>query len=133
MKFVVRSGKREAPSLPNKGSGLARVQAFVIVMLACLLAQGTAVQSHLHLARQAAPLVGASQNGNAALSQPSQGEPAADCALCHEAAMAGAYVLPPVIVLPPPPPALLLIGAAAMENFRLLAPARGWLSRAPPQ
>jgi hypothetical protein len=61
------------------------------------------------------------------------GQDVTDCPLCQEAAMAGAYLLPPAIVIPPPPAPLPWIAAATIGEFNLLAPALGWLSRAPPR
>jgi hypothetical protein len=107
-------------------------QAFLALLLLCLLVQATAVQSHLHFVRQASAVATVTGN-HSTLSKPGKGDPAADCPLCQEAAMAGAYVLPPLPALPPPPPQILWLSAASLTPFVLLAPARGWLSRAPPE
>jgi hypothetical protein len=108
-------------------------RALVMLLLACLLIHGTAIQTHIHFtgqARLAAAMSGA-RAGQTVKS--GSGGDATECPLCQEAAMAGAYVLPPAIVLPPPPTPFLWVGVAAVTEFGLLAPARGWLSRAPPR
>ena len=47
--------------------------------------------------------------------------------------MAGAYVLPTAPIVLSPPALVLWITASTMAEFRLLLPALGWLSRAPPR
>lgn len=108
-------------------------RALVMLLLACLLIHGTAIQTHIHFtgqARLAAAMSGA-QAGQTVKS--GSGGDATECPLCQEAAMAGAYVLPPVPVLPPPPAPVLWTVAAILPAFALLAPSLGWLSRAPPE
>jgi hypothetical protein len=107
-------------------------RAFLALLLLCLLVQATAVQSHLHFLRPVSAPAAVAGN-HSTLSRPGQSDPAADCPLCQEAAMAGAYVLPPVPALPPPPPQVLWLASASLTPFALLTPARGWLSRAPPE
>ena len=108
-------------------------RAFVGLLLLCLLAQGIAVQSHLHFDPQARAAT-AGTSHRLGLSAPKTPDPAADCPLCQEAAMAGVYVLPslPVLLLPPPPPPRWL-AATTFASFGLLTAALGWQSRAPPQ
>jgi hypothetical protein len=135
MTFKVRSGGRTAPSMPSGGSlvvARAWPRLFAILLLACLLVQGTLVQSHLHFAGQFNPQA-ASSAPSAQLSKPAKGDPAAECPLCHDAAIAGAYLLPSATVLPPPPAAIQWLFTAPMAAFGLPSPALGWLSRAPPQ
>ena len=135
MTIKVRSGGRIAPWLPGSGS-LAAARAWprllAVLLLACVLVQGTLVQSHLHFAGQANPRV-ASDEPAAQLSKPAKGDPATDCPLCHEAAMAGTYLLPPATALPTPPAAIPWLFTAPMAAFGLPSPAPGWLSRAPPR
>ena len=136
MTFKVRSGGRAAPLLPSEsGLAVARVwpRLFALLLLACVLVQGTLVQSHLHFAGQSNLPAAASSERGPQLSKPTTGDPAADCPLCHETAMAGAYLLPSAATLPPPPTAILWLFAAPMAAFGLPSPALGWLSRAPPQ
>ena len=102
------------------------------LMLLVLLAQGTAVQTHVHWARQASEPATASR-GSVQAANPAQGDSSADCLLCREAAMAGAYVLPPVVVVPTPPAAVLSIDTDPRAAFGLPTTAHSWQSRAPPQ
>jgi hypothetical protein len=123
--------------LPHSGSSLARSRrgpaTFFLFLLLALLVQGTLVQTHLHFAEQGFAPVAAASHGVSQDAQPDGSASWAHCRLCQEAAMAGAYVLPPATVLPPLSIAPLGITAAAMAEFGLLAPAQGWQSRAPPQ
>jgi hypothetical protein len=135
MTFKVRSGGRIAPWLPSSGSltvARALPRLFAVLLLACLLVQGTLVQSHLHFAARSNPQA-ASSEPSSQLSKPAKGDPATECPLCHDAAMAGAYLLPSAAILPPPPAAILWLFTAPMAAFGLPSPAFGWLSRAPPQ
>jgi hypothetical protein len=135
MTFRVRSGRRIAPWLPSSGTlavAPSWLRLFAVLLLACVLVQGTLVQSHLHFAGQA-NRPAASNEPSAQLAKPAKGDPATECPLCHDAAMAGAYLLPSAAVLPPPPAAILWLFAAPMAAFGLPSPALGWLSRAPPQ
>lgn len=102
----------------------------MLLLLASLLVQGTAVQTHLHFA--ARPITASASDGAVPVAKAGGNDASADCLLCQEAAMAGAYLLPPIPVLQPPPQALLEATAAAIFGFILLAPALGWRSRAPP-
>jgi hypothetical protein len=105
----------------------------VVVLLFALLVQGTAVQAHLHFARHVqAPAVTSSERAIHA-SADGAGDSSTDCRLCQEAAMAGAYLLPPATVLPAPPALVPWLGSAALNAFQLVAPALGWQSRAPPR
>jgi hypothetical protein len=106
-------------------------RALVALLLACLLAQGTAVQAHLHFATQASPAASAAHIAKA--SPRGSDDSAAKCPLCQEAATAGAYLLPVAIVLSPAPAAFVWLGTPAIVEFGLPAPVRGWLSRAPPR
>jgi len=136
MTSKVRSDERMAPRLPNSGDiAVARAwpRLFAVLLLACLLVQGTLVQSHVHFAGQQGAPAAASSLQSPQLSKPATGDPLADCVLCHEAAMAGAYLLPQATVLPPPPAPVLWLFTAAMVGFGLPSPALGWQSRAPPQ
>ena len=107
-------------------------RALVVALLACLLVQGTAVQSHLHFAGQARVAAPASGGAAVRIGQPASGD-AVDCPLCHEAATAGAYLLPPVIVLAAPAAQPVWIAPTALRAFGLATAAHSWLSRAPPQ
>jgi hypothetical protein len=103
------------------------------LLLACLLVQGTVVQTHIHFKSQAAPRVAASAGHIVPATERGPNDPAANCPLCQEAMTAGAYLLPLAIVLPPAPAPYLWRATAAIVEFGLLAPSRGWLSRAPPR
>jgi hypothetical protein len=108
-------------------------RALVALLLACLLAPSTAVQSHIHFASP--PLSAAKLTGGSAC-QPTKADKDgknSDCLLCQQKAIAGAYLLPRAIALPAPLALALWIAAAALREFSLAAPAHGWLSRAPPQ
>jgi hypothetical protein len=108
-------------------------RAFIALLLACLLVQATAVQSHIHFIRQASSIATLSDGGSAQLAKAGKGGEATDCLLCQESAVAGACLLPQAALLLPPPANALWISIAAIRKFALSAPARGWLSRAPPQ
>jgi hypothetical protein len=133
MKFRLESGGPTAATLPGGGRrpvGARPLLAFL--MLLVLLVQGTAVQTHVHWARQVSESAAASR-GSIQAANPAQGDSSADCPLCREAAMAGAYILPPAVVLPPPPAAVLWIATAMRAAFGVLTSAHSWQSRAPPQ
>lgn len=136
MKVSARSGGRAAPWVPTRGNrvvrSLANLRAGLFLLLLALVAQGTAVQAHLHFAEQAQSLA-VSPGEQAPASQPSERDIYAHCALCHQAATAGAYLLPPVTILASSPPATSLVATLAMVRFGLVGPALGWQSRAPPQ
>ena len=114
------------------GLDWARTRAFLAVLLAALLVQGVAVQAHIHFARQNSSAV-LTHGDSVQLAKPGKPGDAVNCPLCQEAAMAGAYLLPPSIVLPPVAATIPLVPAAAIVDFDLLTPVRGWLSRAPPR
>lgn len=137
MDHRARSAGRSAPRLPNSGSSLVRspdgLRKFLFLLLLALLVQGTVVQTHLHFARQAISPAAAASDRASQSGQPHKGDPSTNCPLCQEAAMAGAYLLPPATVLPPPPATVLWISAAAMVEFGLITPPLGWQSRAPPR
>jgi hypothetical protein len=96
-----------------------------------LLIQGTAVRTHIHSAGQMRPAASGAQTLQPA--KPGNGDDAANCPLCQEAATAGAYVLPPAVVLPSPPPTPLWAAAVAIRTLGLSTSAHSWRSRAPPQ
>jgi hypothetical protein len=104
----------------------------VFLLALCFVVQSTAVQTHVHFAEQANASAAASTGHIEAVTS-SKGNSPADCPLCQEAAMAGAYVLPDVPALPPPPTSVLWTATTAMATFAILAPPLGWLSRAPPE
>jgi len=105
----------------------------VVLLLFCFVAQGTAVQSHVHFVGHASPAFEGSVAVRLTAAPSGNGDSPANCPLCQEAAMAGAYVLPQAPTLPPPPAPALRIAVAAMAAFTLLTPSLGWLSRAPPE
>jgi len=117
-------------------SALARAwpPALVSLLLACLLVQGTAVQTHVHFTAKARAAALAGPHGQT-LRAPDTGggSDPADCPLCQEAATAGAYLLPTAIVLPAPPALPLWAGAAVLRALGVFASAHNWQSRAPPQ
>ena len=133
MRYNSLSGGRGAGALPGPGSLLRSpmaARALLLVLAICLLVQGTVVQTHVHFTRQANVAASAA---HAQLSPAGERDPATDCPLCRETAMAGAYVLPTAPVMLSPPAFVLWITASTMAEFRLLLPALGWLSRAPPR
>jgi hypothetical protein len=137
MQLNLRAGGRTARELPNSAGSRARARALprvlVFLRLLCFVSQSRAVQSPVHFTRAAGRTVAATADGHARVIPSSTASPAADCPLCQEAAMAGAYVLSPVATLPPPPPAIEPAAVAASVGFALPAPPLGWLSRAPPE
>jgi len=106
------------------------VRALLLFLAICVLVQGTVVQTHVHFTRQANVAASAA---HAQFSRAGERDPATDCPLCRETAMAGAYVLPTVPVVLSPRALVLWITASTMAEFRLVLPALGWLSRAPPR
>lgn len=137
MEFRSIYGERMAPEHPVTSRLVVGARSLprllVFLLLLCFVVNGTALQSHVHFVQQAnsfAPAPGHSQIDTAPAGK---GNSPADCPLCQEAAMAGAYVLPAVPVLPPAPAPVLWIAEATLPAFALLAPAFGWLSRAPPE
>jgi hypothetical protein len=106
---------------------------FVALLLACLLLQGTAVQTHVHFFAKAAPTASLSGGTSAQFSKAGKDGDSAGCLLCQQAAVAGAYLLPQAVLLPAPPALGSWISAAILGEFNLAMPARGWRSRAPPK
>jgi hypothetical protein len=130
MIFGSRPARRMTPfSILGHGSAGGWPRFLFATLLSALLVQALAVQSHIHAAAQA----NASAAQVAKSARTVSGDPVTRCALCQEAAMAGAYLLPAVIGLPPAPAAFLWLEPAAPLEFALPDPARGWLSRAPPR
>lgn len=123
-----------AAALPPEGRSKARAwpRTLVMLLLGCLLLQATAAQTHVHFTGQPR-LSAAAASGLVIRAGGGGGEDAADCPLCREAAMAGAYLPPPAIVLPAPPAPALWVAAASIRAFGLTSPAHSWQSRAPPQ
>lgn len=119
---------------PFSAAARAWPAALVSLLLACLLVQSTAVQTHLHFIAKArvAALAGPHGQSVRALDAGSGSDPA-DCPLCQEAAMAGAYLLPPAIVLPAPPVLPIRADVAVLRALGVFASAHSWQSRAPPQ
>lgn len=113
--------------------GPAWTGALVYFLLLCFVVQGSAVQSHVHLVEEASPLAVAAGQSHIATAPAGKGDSPADCPLCQEAAIAGAYLLPPVTVLPPSPAPVPWIAVATHAAFGLPAQPLGWLSRAPPE
>ena len=122
--IVANAGGRPSRAWPR---------ALVILLLACWLVQGTAIQTHIHFVNQTRLAQAAAGPSAGRLTKPLNGNDPADCPLCQEAAMAGAYLLPPAIALPSPPVAVLWLATATITEFKLLAPRHGWQSRAPPE
>jgi hypothetical protein len=108
-------------------------RALVMLLLGCLLIHGTAIQTHIHFTGQARFAAAMSGTQAEQTAQSGGSSDATQCPLCQDAAMAGAYLLPPAIIAPSPPAPFLWIRVAAVTEFGLLAPVRGWLSRAPPR
>lgn len=137
MELSRRCAGPEAPELPKSGSLFARARRFpqlaAFLLLLVFVAQGVLVRSHLHAPGQANALAVRSGTYQIQSTPGAIGDSSADCVLCQEAAMAGAYLLPHLPVLPPPPALELWVDAATLAAFPLLAPSVGWLSRAPPQ
>jgi hypothetical protein len=128
---------RSTLSAPVAGKLLASARrlprALLVLLLFCFVLQSTAVQSHVHFAGRAGPPIAANSHGTALFAAPGKSDGIADCALCREAATAGAYVLPSSPVLPPPPAPLHWIAPADLAAFALPGAPLGWLSRAPPE
>ena len=137
MDLRLRSGERSAPQLPVTGGLFDRARRLprliVFLLLVCFVVQGIAVQSHVHFVRQANAFLTHSGHNQVEAPRSGKGDSPADCPLCREAAMAGAYVLPASPVVPPPSAPVLWTAAAPMAAFAVLAPPLGWLSRAPPE
>ena len=105
-------------------------KALLLLLLACVLMQGTAVQAHVHL--RPASLAVAEQSSGETVAARKQ-VASAVCELCLEGAMSGHYLLASAAALPEPPVLVLGIDPRSIPEFRLLSRAIGWLSRAPPQ
>ena len=136
MVFSVKSGGSQ-PSAPVADTLLASARrlprTLLFLLLFCFVLQGTAVQSHVHFHGRARLPIAANSHGLVLLAASGKSDGIADCALCREAATAGAYVLPSSPVLPPPPAPLRWIAPADLSAFALPAAPLGWLSRAPPE
>jgi len=129
-----RLGRHRGPALPRAAGTGASLRTLLLVLLTALLVQAIAVQAHLHVTQQERSLaVAAASERQLHNSAPASQDPAAECPWCQQAALAGAYVLPPTPVLPTPVAAAPWIAVAAMAAFKLGAPALGWQSRAPPR
>jgi hypothetical protein len=114
IEFGSAIGARGAHARPWRG-GRALPRALVMLLLACLLVQGTAIQTHIHFTGQARSAISAAPGDRIVqTAKAGGGSDAADCPLCQEAAMAGVYLLPPAIVIPPPPAPLPWIAAATI-------------------
>jgi len=105
----------------------------LIFLLLALLAQATAVQTHVHVAHGGLTVAAAPDEAQAHSARADTNGPATACRWCQEAALAGAYVLPSPPVFPAPPVTLTWVAWAALAGFILGPPALGWQSRAPPQ
>src|SRR5687767_7591295 len=107
MNFRARPLGQAAVRLPASGNSLVRsvvgLKTFLFFLLLALLAQGIAIRTHLHFAPQASSLAAAPSDRQLHVGGADRDAAAALCRLCKEAAMAGAFVLPPATVLPPPP------------------------------
>ncbi|MXO59735.1 hypothetical protein GRI89_09305 [Altererythrobacter salegens] len=105
------------------------------LVCAALLVQCVFVQSHIHPAAaqaRTAVLVDAADRHAAATTDSTT--PATEyCLQCWEAAMAGSYVQPAATFVLPLPLVLVWGGIAAMAEWSLRQPPRGWFGRAPPQ
>lgn len=126
---AIRAPLRRAPA------GL-RALLVLGLLLAALLGQSVAVQSHLHMAGRTAWVAPMGADGGTRHGLSTQHAPAntpADCPLCRELAMAGHYITPgPLAFLggQAPLPWLFVLPVAA-----LLCRSRShrWQSRAPPR
>jgi hypothetical protein len=110
---------------------LANSRAFLLLLLAALLFQGTAIQGHVHFQQPALVSVAHSEQGSAGAV--GKAESKAVCQLCVEAALSGHFLLAGANAAPEPPPQVQGVDPESMPEFRLLSSAIGWLSRAPPQ
>ena len=123
--------------MPSPGGPLGRLVAgprtLLLFLLLALLVQGGLVQSHLHFAQQAGPFAASSDDRVGHLSRSDPRDPALDCRLCQEAALAGAYVLPPPVGTPTPPATDPWIATTRPAAFILRAALPHWHSRAPPR
>lgn len=137
MAFSILIGGHGASRIPSSGSGTLLVPPFSqlvgFLLLLGFVVQGTAIQTHLHFARQASSALVASSDRFAQAAKPNKDDSPANCPLCQEAAMAGAFVLPSAAVLPPPPAAVVWIVRTTLATFGLLTRAHSWQSRAPPR
>ena len=108
-------------------------QVLVFLLLLGFVAQSSVVQSHVHFLGGGSALAAAPGPSHANAASPGKGDSPADCPLCQEAAMAGAYVLPAVPILSPPPAPVIWTAVAEIAAYSLAAAPLGWQSRAPPQ
>jgi hypothetical protein len=125
------------PHPPNSSPRLRRSRAWQGIvfglLLVALLLQETAIQAHLHFIERAGATAEASHGAGSYSSNHDKTGIPADCRLCQEAALAGAYLLPAAIVVSLLPNDLAWASEAKLAEFRLLAQPLGWLSRAPPR
>jgi hypothetical protein len=131
-KFDLSPGLRSPRIRPRGVAVRAWPRALLLLLLACVLMQGTAVQAHLHPA-PAGLATTAALGGPVSIGAAGKGDAQTACALCVEAAMAGHYVLGTAHALPPPPEGAVGIDPRSLPEFRLLGHSHGWLSRAPPR
>ena len=129
----MRRMARQEPRAGATGRTRAWPRVLVFLLLFAFVAQGTAVHSHIHPAAAAKPFASTARADRAQLSPKTGDSPAADCPLCQEAAMAGAYVLAAAPAVPPPPARMLWSAPAEPARFQLPPPSPGWRSRAPPE
>jgi hypothetical protein len=131
-RFDLAPRLRPAGLGPDNAAARGWPRALLFVLFVCLLFQGTAVQAHLHLAPATEPSAFETA-GPISVGVAGKDEAKAACALCVEAATAGHYLPAGGNALPPPPARVLGVDPQALAEFRLLARAHAWLSRAPPQ
>jgi hypothetical protein len=98
-----------------------------------LVVQSTAVQTHVHFTALSGPLANSSVRHGVAIAKASKGSEVADCLLCEQAALAGAYLLPQAVAAVPWPGTVWWHAASVVRQFGLVAQAHGWQSRAPPE
>jgi hypothetical protein len=105
-----------------------------VLLLAALFLQAVLVQTHVHPLRLGAPeFSAAGMSGRPSAKLAPQLARSDDCPLCWEAAMAGHFYVPRAIALPPATAFAVWVAVSVAAAFKLARPARGWLSRAPPQ
>lgn len=124
--FPTRTGPQRSGASP----GWLRV--VLLLVLACVLAQGAAIQAHQHASHWSVPAV-ATTDEQGSIGAAGKAELRAVCPICVEAAMSGHYLQPTTTAFPAPPVLVLGVDPQSIPEFRLLSRAIGWLSRAPPQ
>lgn len=107
------------------------------LLCVAFLAQSVLVQSHVHDASAGASPASYVQqvlpDRHVSLAKDDPTGAADFCLLCWEGAMAGQYVLPPAAATLLAPPVLIAAEQAALAQWALRQPPRGWRGRAPPQ